>query len=131
MRTLAEPVSATLGTSDNNLDLLSDCDCADRAGAGRHFLVFCAGSEPVGRLGFHRPIPAPRRREFDADIATAVPKKYGVELQKPAGFEDPSDHQIDALVSAAVMCWFANRTSTWRRLTDERAAEHEGWIFGV
>ena len=40
-----------------------------------------------------------------------------------------SEHERDALVSAAGMGYFAHRKETWQAPTD--AAEYEGWIFGV
>lgn len=44
-----------------------------------------------------------------------------------------SDHERDALVSAAGMGWFASQQETWKapRCACTCVATHEGWMFGV
>jgi hypothetical protein len=45
---------------------------------------------------------------------------------------DVSDHDADALVSAAGLRWLAGRPEVWSPAAlDERARRQEGWIFGV
>ncbi|HYD66634.1 hypothetical protein [Azospirillum sp.] len=51
----------------------------------------------------------------------------------PAALPDAvSDHDADALVSAAGLRWLAARPEVWRPAAlDEQARRQEGWIFGV
>ncbi|MCG5242879.1 hypothetical protein ACIU1J_14100 [Azospirillum doebereinerae] len=52
---------------------------------------------------------------------------------RPAGLTGAvSDHDSDALVSAAGLRWLAGRPEAWAPpALDERARRQEGWIFGV
>ncbi|HEY0832971.1 MAG TPA: hypothetical protein VGE72_03590 [Azospirillum sp.] len=70
-----------------------------------------------------------RKIRAPADVDAALAHLGSSPAALPA---EVSDHDADALVSAAGLRWLAARAEVWRPpVLDARARRQEGWIFGV
>lgn len=96
----------------------------EAAEAGR--TVFC---EIYPRLFLKRAGFGLRKIRDAADVDAAL----GFLGSRAAGLgQAVSDHDADALVSAAGMRWLAGRAEVWTPMAmDRQARRQEGWIFGV